>query len=90
MTGLYPTKTRLALLRGVRAERVTGYPYYDSGHVDYCWVDRGRPQRITARIVDMLQAGWVCRGEARSASPTADFVVALTEVGRRVLEVSGG
>jgi hypothetical protein len=85
---LYPTKTRLALLAGIDAGEVMGYPVYDSGEVEYHWQNG----RVSARVEELLRQDppWVQRGVARGSSPTADFVVALTEVGRRVLEVSGG
>jgi hypothetical protein len=95
---LYPTKTRLALLAGIDAGEVMGYPVYDSGEVEYYWQRRAGfgdgdvTKRVSARVEELLRQDppWVERGEARGSSPTADFVVALTEVGRRVLEDHGG
>ncbi len=60
MTDLYPTKARVALLAAIAAGDVyadigagTGY----SGH-DYI-IEDGRHYRVTARVNQLLRAGWV-------------------------------
>lgn len=68
---LYPTKTRLALLVDVGAGLVRRI-----GHTDY----RGglpSPQRVTARISELRQAGWI--------EPGPDGIYALTEAGQDVI-----
>jgi len=90
---LYPTKTRLALLAGIAANEVTGYPYYNSEQVEYHWDDRpGHNWRVTKRIEELMRQDppWVEKGKARGDSPTSDFSVRLSGTGRKVLEANGG
>lgn len=82
---LHPTKTRLALLNAIAAGEVTGYPYYESDHVDYYWDDRpGHQFYVTKRVEELIRAGWVTPPPGGERRP--DFRVELTAVGRKVLE----
>jgi hypothetical protein len=78
--GLFPTKTRLALLAAIKAREVTGYPTYDSGHVDYFWgLHRdGQGQRADP-------CGLGARIRAGAGGRTPDFKVTLTDLGEKVL-----
>jgi hypothetical protein len=78
--GLFPTKTRLALLAAIKARKVTGYPRYDSGHVDYFW-----DFTVTARVNELIRAGWVPEYEPGPGGRTPDFKVTLTDLGEKVL-----
>jgi hypothetical protein len=82
--GLFPTKTRLALLAAIKAREVTGYPTYDCGHVDYFW-----GATVTARVNELIQAGWVPAYEPGPDGRTPDFRVTLTDLGEKVLEDAG-
>lgn len=68
---LYPTKSRVALLIDVGAGLV-----YRNGLHDYRTA-LPRPQRVTARIAELRQAGWVERGP--------DGVYALTAAGEDIV-----
>jgi hypothetical protein len=80
MSALHPTPTRLALLAAIKARKVTGYPTYDSGHVDYFW-----DFTVTARVNELIRAGWVPEYEPGPGGRTPDFKVKLTEAGEKVL-----
>lgn len=74
MSDLYPTPTRLALLRDVQAERITrrlGGSYDANGY------------SVSARMIELRQAGWV-----QLVDLTGDFqyVWKLTDAGRAVLD----
>lgn len=73
MADLYPTKTRLALLRDVDAGNVL-----DGITDDHVWlVDNPEPPRkVCARMREMEAAGWVEQGEP---------FWRLTDAGREVL-----
>jgi hypothetical protein len=75
VSALHPTKTRLALLAAIKARKVTGYPTYDSD-VDYFW-----EFTVTARVNEMIHAGWVPEYEPGPGGRTPDFKVGLTEKG---------
>lgn len=79
MGDLYPTKTRLALLDAIENGEVTGYPYYDSEHVDYFW-----GTRVTASVNELIRAGWVTPPPDGERRP--DFKPELTDPGRKVRE----
>lgn len=83
MADLHPTKTRLALLAAIQAGEVTGYPHYETGYVDYFW-----GITVTARVNEMIRAGWVTPPPGGERRP--DFKPELTEAGRKVLEASRG
>lgn len=86
-TGPHPTKTRLALLKGVKRNEVTGYPGYgDHRPPDYYQDGDGNGRKVTTRIEELMRAGWVEKGKADEASPYSTFRVRLTEAGRKVLE----
>lgn len=85
MADLYPTKTRLALLRAIHTGEVTGYPYYDSDLVDYYMGAGPHASMVTARTRELIGAGWVAEPEL-GGERRRDFTVELTEAGRRVLE----
>jgi hypothetical protein len=74
MSDLYPTPTRLALLREVAAERITrslGSSYDRHGF------------SVTARMIEMRQAGWVVLVDL---SGDFQYVWKLTDAGRAVLD----
>jgi hypothetical protein len=79
MSALHPTPTRLALLAAIKARKVTGYPTYDSD-VDYFW-----DFTVTARVNELIRAGWVPEYEPGPGGRTPDFKVKLTEAGEKVL-----
>lgn len=84
---LYPTPTRLALLRGVDRREVTGYPQHESAEVAYYWDGDGGGRRVTKRTEELIRAGWVQKGVVRVGDieyPTHSM--RLTEAGRKVLE----
>jgi hypothetical protein len=54
MSDLYPTKTRLALLRDVAGEHITRN-YFADGERD----TDGDGDKVTARIAEAEKAGWV-------------------------------
>lgn len=68
---LYPTKSRVQLLVDVGAGLVRRV-----GSTDYR-TDLPSPQRVTARISELRQAGWVERGP--------DGVYALTTAGEDIV-----
>jgi hypothetical protein len=83
---LYPTKTRLALLRGVRRREVTGYADY-AGHVDYYWDGEGKGRKVTGRMEELIRAGWVTnRSIAVGDQSFPTHSMRLTAVGAAVLE----
>lgn len=82
MTGLYPTRTRLDLLRAVDAQQVvdgdvSGDPDAQGEH----WVcpEFEDPVRVTARIAELARAGWV-------ELPDGHAIWRLTDAGRAVLD----
>jgi hypothetical protein len=90
MADLSPTRTRLALLRAVDGGQVRGYPVYDSGFVDYFSGSGANGRRVTPRVEELMRAQWVCRGKPHRDSPTSDFTVELTALGRQWLEAGDG
>lgn len=82
MTTLYPTKTRLALLRAVAAGNVIDLP--DDKHdaistFDTTGAEEGEPaRRVSARVDELARAGWVCYGRD-------GVTLGLTDAGREVL-----
>jgi hypothetical protein len=102
---LHPTKTRLALLRGVRRREVTGYADY-AGHVDYYWDGEGKGRKVTGRMEELIvspagsgspgslakvtRAGWVMkRSIAVGDQSFPTHSMRLTAVGAAVLEGAG-
>ena len=75
MSDLYPTKTRLALLRSIADGRVTAD--WDS-RGDTAWTDERSGRVVTSRVREMSRAGWVV-----IASIVDDL--SLTDAGREVL-----
>jgi hypothetical protein len=89
MTGLHPTPTRLALLAAIKAREVTGYPTYDSD-VDYFWVyGQTNGSTVTAKVNELIRAGWVPKYEPGPGGRTPDFKVKLTDLGQKVLKEAG-
>lgn len=81
MSGLYPTPTRLALLRDVAAGNVLdGVTPETDGHT-WLVVAPFVPLKVCARIQEMDAAGWVERGEP---------FWRITEAGTVVLAANGG
>jgi hypothetical protein len=78
MADLYPTKTRLKLLRGVQRNEVT---YYTNSR-DSFWDGEGKGRKVTGQVTELWRAEWV-RIEP-TAIETTPWV--LTEAGRKVLE----
>jgi hypothetical protein len=66
MTGLHPTPTRLALLAAIKAREVTGYPTYDSD------VDYFSDFTVTAKVNELIRAGWVPEYEPGPGGRTPD------------------
>jgi len=84
---LYPTKTRLALLRQVANSQVaTG----DDGHEVFAWPDAPTSWqdrvKVTARMDELVRAGWVTTDEADG--PGVWWL--LTDDGRKILEDNRG
>jgi len=80
MSELYPTKTRLALLRAVEAGDVWAGTRDDSTQIDMFWVDPQPPHdsvKVTARIDEFHRAGWLS---------DEDLKPSLSDAGRAVLE----
>mgnify|MGYP002624149274 CR=1 FL=1 len=76
MADLYPTPTRLALLRDVDAGRVADDTRGDA------WLTVGRSvARVTARVAALAAAGWIER-------PDQGAVWQLTPAGRAVLDAA--
>lgn len=81
MTDLYPTKTRLQLLRDIAADNVVdGLTDETDGHI---WlldiVTFDPPRKVTARVLELEHAGWVEQGPDGATWR-------LTAAGRAVLE----
>jgi hypothetical protein len=77
MAELYPTKTRLALLRAVLAENVVDGPD-EHGQIHAWEIDPPyAPRKVNSRINELKAAGWVA--EHRNT-------YRLTPAGRRVLD----
>ncbi len=53
VNGLYPTKTRLALLRAIREGN--GRIYFEAGDV----FDKATYTRVTAKVKELIGHGWV-------------------------------
>lgn len=88
MSDLYPTKTRLALLRDVADGVVWGRR---SAGRDANWnAWRGVTGRVTASIREMERVGWVKLGRPESPSFYASRPYELTDAGRAVLDAHGG
>ena len=87
MTELNPTKTRLALLRGVAAGEVDYFPAWGNGVFRSLW--RGRRQ-VTARIEEMMRVGWVRKGKAQNSSLYTIRPIEITPAGQAVLDAHGG
>lgn len=82
---LYPTKTRLALLRGVAASQVQ--TARDGPTSCVLWfMDAPESwtysRNVTARMAELQRAGWVV--ESEPAGPGAWWL--LTDAGRKLLE----
>lgn len=80
---LYPTKSRLALLEAIAQGHV--YDLHDDERdtittFDTTGAEDGIPaRRVTARVDEMVRAGWVCIGRD-------DVTWELTDAGRAVLD----
>lgn len=90
---LYPTKTRLALLADVADGRVYGrYVAASTAFDSYSLREDGRGpgSKVTSRMVELEQAGWVRRGTAQSTSYFSRRPWCLTDAGRAVLAGGSG
>jgi len=86
--GVKPTKTRLALLQAVAQDEVKQYRYVNYPS-EFRWRESaGRRRVVTARIEDMLRAGWVEVGPPPGKSMYSARPVLLTDAGRAVLAAS--
>lgn len=86
MADLYPTKSRLALLRGIGRGEVAAYPHYEGSAVDYYWDGDGGGRKVTGRVDEVLRAGWVEKGRAFGNDRQYAWSMRLTEAGRKVLD----
>jgi hypothetical protein len=78
VSNLYPTPTRLALLREVAAGNVIeGITEETDGHTWLVDPETGDRRKVCARIEEALKAGWVVQDEA---------FWRLTRTGRAVLD----
>ncbi len=80
MHDLYPTKTRLALLRHVAAGIVYKHTHDGSSTTNAGFT------RVTARIAEAEQAGWVELEEADHLDTYPLRVWRLTDAGRAILD----
>jgi hypothetical protein len=83
---LFPTKTRLALLRGVGRGEVTGYPHYEGSEVDYYWDGPIDGLKVTSRVVEVLRAGWVEKGRRFGNERQYAYSMRLTDACLKVLD----
>lgn len=79
---LFPTKTRLALLRAVAAGNVHAARDF---HTDKL-VSQNVAQIVTARCEEAKAAGWIVLGPRLGPSIYNRALWQLTEVGRQVLD----
>jgi hypothetical protein len=77
VSDLYPTKTRLRLLRDADADRVRS----EHGNIIATDHDGGR-RTVNAAVEELCVAGWVEPGEVRGARRRYD----ITDAGRAVLD----
>lgn len=87
-----PTKARLAVLAGVQRGEVQRHRRWMSTKPDYdVWTpESGKAVRVTARVEELLRAGWIRRGPATGPSMYAPQVYEITGEGERVLTENGG
>jgi hypothetical protein len=85
INGLYPTRTRLALLKAIHAG---GGDVYCEAKVVYA---KSLGQRVTERVREQIQHGWIralepgeARGRGEASAPGVTFY-RLTDIGERVL-----
>lgn len=96
MAELYPTKTRLALLRAVQRGEVTRKRTWTRTMPDYDWwiPSDGAARVVTSRMDQLRRAGWVKHGWPLHASMYAPIPWMLTGAGEQILaehpEVSDG
>jgi hypothetical protein len=86
--GLYPTKTRLGLLRAAGRGEVSWYPPVNParrGESFWSYPD-GSQWRVDARMAELEAAGWVELGAKGGHGELAPRYWRLTEAGRKVLE----
>jgi hypothetical protein len=75
--GLYPTRTRLALLQAISDHEVWRLTL---GPTEYWWLG----SRVTARCLQFMRVGWV-----KFENPELDdpqLYLALTDLGRSILD----
>lgn len=83
MADLYPTPTRLALLRHVAAGRVHKHTHDGNSTANAGWT------RVTARIAEAEQAGWVELEQADHLGASPLRLWRLTAAGRAILDQHG-
>jgi hypothetical protein len=77
VSDLYPTKTRLGLLRDAAAGRVRS----EHGNIIATDSDGGR-RTVSAAVEELCVAGWLKPGEVRAARRQYD----ITDAGRALLD----
>ena len=92
MEALYPTKTRLALLRQAKAGHVIHWP-----EVEEPWTSLESPgetaRAVTARVEEQIRAGWlkvtdeVVQHFGRRVRPTAAGEAVLAEYTQNAVEI---
>ena len=87
MGELFPTPARLALLRAVERNELTGYTFYGSSVIEIYWDAAGAGGRVTASVEKMILAGWVKESSRHPVEKTLSY--RLTEAGEKVLEEHG-
>lgn len=92
---LFPTKTRLALLRDVADSATRVYDEHSwSGKPVVAWLEwrtearNVRRSRVTARVRELRNAGWIRTRPGDVGLHQQDYE--LTDEGRKVLDEAGG
>lgn len=85
--GLYPTKTRLNLLRAVAAGEVMHYRNWGHDPDQDKWRVPGERHRVvTTRMEELRRAGWVELGNRTVPSLYAPSLWSITDLGREILD----
>lgn len=85
VNGLFPTKTRIALLKAIHEGN--GRIYYEAGDV----FDKASYTRVTAKVKEFIDHGWVRaltpnepRGRGETSAPGVTFY-RVTDIGLQAL-----
>lgn len=91
--GLFPTKTRLALLQAIADGSVTEiygvFPSADRSELDHGPGENRRYRNVTSRVEELRRAGWVTLGDKVHDHYKAPRLWVLTPAGREVLDAAG-